>query len=128
MIRSELIPVSCLFVQEALGDVVYAQLPEPEDDITAGEDCGALESVKAASEIYSPVSGKVLEKNEAVESAPALINSSAMEEGWLFKVGWGMFLFFSTFETDGLLFILVNYPHTIGIRRSFGRVFAARIA
>lgn len=45
-----------------------------------------MESVKAASEIYSPVSGKILEKNEAVENAPALINSSAMEEGWLFKV------------------------------------------
>ena len=73
-------------LQEALGDVVYAQLPEPEDAITAGEDCGALESVKAASEIYSPVSGTVLEKNEAVENAPSLINSSAMEEGWLFKV------------------------------------------
>ena len=57
-----------------------------DESITAGEECGALESVKAASEVYSPVSGTVVAKNEAVEAAPALINSSAMDEGWLFKV------------------------------------------
>merc|ERR1711963_192837 len=74
------------YAADALGDVVYAQLPEPGDSVEAGEECGALESVKAASEIYSPVSGTVTEKNEAVESAPALINTSAMDEGWLFKV------------------------------------------
>lgn len=74
------------YAQEALGDVVYAQLPEPDDSVTRGEECGALESVKAASELYSPVTGTVLEKNEAVENAPALINTSAMDEGWLFKV------------------------------------------
>lgn len=50
------------------------------------EECGALESVKAASELISPVSGKVVEKNEAVESKPSLINSSCYKEGWLFKV------------------------------------------
>lgn len=50
------------------------------------EECGALESVKAASELISPVSGKVKEKNEVVESKPSLINSSCYEEGWLFKV------------------------------------------
>jgi glycine cleavage system H protein len=74
------------YAQEALGDIVYAQLPQPDDAVERGEECGALESVKAASEVYSPVSGTVTEKNEAVESAPALINTSAMEEGWLFKV------------------------------------------
>ena len=51
-----------------------------------GEECGALESVKAASELYSPVSGVVVEKNEALEKAPALINSSPYEEGWIFRV------------------------------------------
>jgi len=74
------------YAQEALGDVVYAQLPEPEDSVEAGVDCGALESVKAASELYSPVSGTVVEKNAKVEELPALINSSAENEGWLFKV------------------------------------------
>lgn len=73
-------------LQEALGDVVYAQLPEVDETVTAGDECGALESVKAASEIYTPVSGTITEKNEKVEAAPALINSSAMEDGWLFKV------------------------------------------
>ena len=54
--------------------------------VTRGEECGALESVKAASELFSPVSGKVVEKNKAVEKSPALINWSAEEDGWLFKI------------------------------------------
>ena len=74
------------YAQEALGDVVWAQLPEPDESVEAGVDCGALESVKAASDIYSPVSGTVLEKNDKVEELPALINSSAEAKGWLFKV------------------------------------------
>merc|ERR1712083_94096 len=74
------------YAADALGDVVYAQLPDPGDAVEAGEECGALESVKAASDIYSPVSGTVAEKNEAVEDGPALINQSPTEEGWLFSV------------------------------------------
>merc|ERR1712127_372520 len=74
------------YAAEALGDVVYAQLPEPGDSLASGEECGALESVKAASEVYSPVSGTVTEKNLVVEDGPALINQSPEEEGWLFKV------------------------------------------
>lgn len=74
------------YAQEALGDVVYAQLPEADTSVEAGNECGALESVKAASEIYSPVSGTVLEKNASVEDMPALINQSAEDKGWLFKV------------------------------------------
>jgi glycine cleavage system H protein len=54
--------------------------------VVKGEECGALESVKAASEVFSPVSGIVVEKNEALEKAPALINSSPYEEGWMYKV------------------------------------------
>ena len=69
-----------------LGDVVYAQLPEVDSEVAVGEECGALESVKAASELYSPVTGTVIEKNAAVEDLPALINSSAQNEGWLFKI------------------------------------------
>merc|ERR1712020_145241 len=75
-----------LFFPQIIGDVVYAQLPEVDADVIVGEECGALESVKAASELYSPVSGTVVEKNSAVEDLPALINSSPQDEGWLFKV------------------------------------------
>ncbi|XP_058792030.1 glycine cleavage system H protein [Phymastichus coffea] len=74
------------YAQDALGDVVYAQLPDVGSLVKKDEECGALESVKAASEVMSPCSGKVTEKNEAVESKPALINSSCYDEGWLFKI------------------------------------------
>ena len=73
------------YAAEALGDVVYAQLPEPGTSLEVGEECGAVESVKAASEIYSPVSGTVTAKNEEVENGPALINAQPLTEGWLFK-------------------------------------------
>lgn len=72
--------------QEALGDVVFAQLPEPGTNLAQQDECGALESVKAASEVYSPVSGTVTEKNADVEETPALINTSCLDKGWLFKV------------------------------------------
>ncbi|XP_075229601.1 glycine cleavage system H protein, mitochondrial [Lycorma delicatula] len=74
------------YAQDSLGDVVYAQLPEIGTIINKEDEIGALESVKAASELYSPVSGKVVEKNKDVEETPALINQSCYEKGWLFKV------------------------------------------
>merc|ERR1712050_173681 len=74
------------YAADALGDVVYAQLPEPGDTLATGDECGALESVKAASEVYSPMSGTVTEKNLVVEDGPALINQNAEHEGWLFKM------------------------------------------
>ncbi|XP_050447310.1 glycine cleavage system H protein, mitochondrial [Cataglyphis hispanica] len=74
------------YAQDALGDVVFAQLPDVGSTVKKEEECGALESVKAASELISPVSGKVIEKNETVENKPSLINTSCYEEGWLFKV------------------------------------------
>ncbi|XP_071443755.1 glycine cleavage system H protein [Hetaerina americana] len=74
------------YAQELLGDIVYAQLPEVGTDCVIKEECGALESVKAASEVYSPVSGKVTEKNSAVEESPGLINESCYDKGWLFKL------------------------------------------
>lgn len=74
------------YAQEALGDVVFAQLPEPNTVLAAKDECGALESVKAASELYSPLSGIVLEKNKEVETTPGLINKSCYEKGWLFKL------------------------------------------
>ncbi|EDS43954.1 glycine cleavage system h protein [Culex quinquefasciatus] len=74
------------FAQEALGDVVFAQLPDVGTKLAQKDECGALESVKAASEVYSPVSGTVTEKNTAVEETPGLVNSSCYENGWLFKL------------------------------------------
>ncbi|KAM3968699.1 glycine cleavage system H protein [Aphomia sociella] len=74
------------YAQDALGEVVYAQLPDVGIEISVGDEIGALESVKAASEVYTPVSGTVTEKNESVESTPSLINKSCYEQGWLFRV------------------------------------------
>lgn len=74
------------YAQEALGDVVYAQLPDIGTHFTQKDECGALESVKAASEIYSPVSGDITEKNTLVEDTPGLVNTSCYEKGWLFKI------------------------------------------
>ncbi|XP_061378147.1 glycine cleavage system H protein, mitochondrial-like [Danaus plexippus] len=74
------------YAQESLGDVVFAQLPDVGTEVKAGDECGALESVKAASEIYSPVSGTVTAKNRDVENKPGLINTSCYEKGWLFRL------------------------------------------
>ncbi|KAK9499442.1 hypothetical protein O3M35_002474 [Rhynocoris fuscipes] len=74
------------YAQEALGDVVFAQLPDIGTEVCQNDEVGALESVKAASELFSPVSGKVIEKNAAVEETPGLINKSCYTTGWLFKV------------------------------------------
>jgi len=74
------------YAQSALGDVVYAQLPSPDQAFEQMEECGALESVKAASELFCPVTGNVIEKNENVEETPGLINQSPNEKGWLFKI------------------------------------------
>ena len=73
------------FAQNALGNVVYVDLPEVDDEIEAGEDFGAVESVKAASDLTSPVSGVVVETNEALEDEPELINKDAFTN-WIMKV------------------------------------------
>ncbi|MEU6485645.1 glycine cleavage system protein GcvH [Streptomyces sp. NPDC046887] len=74
------------FAANALGDVVYAQLPEVGDTVTAGETCGELESTKSVSDLYSPVSGEVVESNQDVVDDPSLVNTAPFEGGWLFKV------------------------------------------
>ncbi|BAJ30866.1 MULTISPECIES: glycine cleavage system protein GcvH [Kitasatospora] len=71
---------------DALGDIVYVQLPEVGDTVTAGETCGELESTKSVSDLYSPATGEVTEVNQAVIDEPALVNSAPFEGGWLFKV------------------------------------------
>ncbi|MEV7202354.1 glycine cleavage system protein GcvH [Streptomyces griseoluteus] len=70
----------------ALGDVVFVQLPEVGAAVTAGESCGELESTKSVSELYSPVSGEITEVNQDVVDDPSLVNSEPFEGGWLFKV------------------------------------------
>jgi len=74
------------YAQDSLGDIVYAQLPDVGSEYGIMDECGALESVKAASELFCPLSGKVVEKNTEVENTPALINQSCYEKGWLFKM------------------------------------------
>ncbi len=72
--------------QGLLGDMVFVELPDVDDEISAGDDVAVAESVKAASDIYAPVSGTVVAINEELEDAPELLNSDAFGEGWLFKV------------------------------------------
>lgn len=73
------------FAQHALGNVVYVDMPDVDDDVEAGEEFGAVESVKAASDLISPVSGTVVEVNESLEDQPELINKDPWEN-WIIKV------------------------------------------
>ncbi|WP_028117752.1 glycine cleavage system protein GcvH [Ferrimonas senticii] len=72
--------------QELLGDMVFVELPDVGDDVNAGEDCAVAESVKAASDVYSPLTGEIVAINEELEDAPETVNSDPYGDGWLFKV------------------------------------------
>ncbi|MBK6756236.1 MAG: glycine cleavage system protein GcvH [Moraxellaceae bacterium] len=72
--------------QEALGDLVFVELPDLGDTVNAGDEAGVVESVKAASDIYAPVSGEVIEINPALEDTPELINTDPYGEGWMYKI------------------------------------------
>lgn len=72
--------------QSELGDITYLELPEPGDSVSAGESFGVVESVKAASDVYSPIDGSVVERNDAAVETPELINQSPYEKAWLIKV------------------------------------------
>jgi len=72
--------------QDLLGDMVFVELPEVGDTVSTGDDCAVAESVKAASDIYAPISGEVVEINEDLEDSPELVNSDAFGDGWMFKV------------------------------------------
>jgi glycine cleavage system H protein len=74
------------FAQDALGDIVFASLPEVGTDVEAGSPVGELESTKSVSDIYAPVSGKVVARNDALDASPELVNSDPYGEGWLFEV------------------------------------------
>ncbi len=72
--------------QDSLGDVVYVEVPDVGAQVNAGEEAGVVESVKAASDIYSPITGEVVAVNEALEDEPETVNSSPYDDGWFFKV------------------------------------------
>lgn len=74
------------YAQEALGDVVYVELPEVGAEVSAGEECCAVESVKAASDIYAPVSGEVVAVNEELDGEPELLNEAPYAGGWMFRI------------------------------------------
>lgn len=72
--------------QDLLGDVVFVELPEVESNLSAEENCGVIESVKAASDMYAPLDGEVTEVNEELDAEPELINSAPFGEGWIFSM------------------------------------------
>jgi glycine cleavage system H protein len=84
--------------QEQLGDLVFVDLPEEGDSVEAGSDCAVVESVKAASDIYSPVSGEIIAVNAALAESPEMVNEAPYGDGWLFKVKMS-----DASELDGLL-------------------------
>ncbi len=84
--------------QEALGDVVYVELPDVGQELEAGAEAAVVESVKAASDVYAPISGTVIEINEALEEGPEKVNESPYGDGWFFRIQPG-----NTSELDQLL-------------------------
>ncbi len=74
------------FAQEQLGDVVFVELPEAGREVAQNDECAVVESVKAASDIYAPVSGEIVAANDTLEGDPGLVNSNAMDDGWFFKI------------------------------------------
>ncbi|GLV26019.1 glycine cleavage system protein GcvH [Sphingobium sp. Cam5-1] len=74
------------YAQEQLGDIVFVELPAEGATFEKGDDAAVVESVKAASDVYAPISGEVVEANGALEEEPALVNSDAEEDGWFFKL------------------------------------------
>lgn len=74
------------YAQNALGDIVFVEVPEVGNDYAKGDEIAVVESVKAASEIYAPVSGEVTAVNEVLEEEPATVNTSAETDGWFFKI------------------------------------------
>jgi glycine cleavage system H protein len=74
------------FAQDELGDVVFVELPEAGDEVSQGEGFGVVESIKAVSDLYAPVSGTVAEVNDALFDQPELVNDSPYDEGWMLKL------------------------------------------
>lgn len=74
------------YAQDALGDIVFVSLPNVGDSLTAGGTCGEVESTKSVSDIYAPVSGEVIARNDAIETAPDTLNSDPYKNGWIVDV------------------------------------------
>ena len=74
------------FAQDSLGDVVFVEIPDEDAELTQGEKMGEIESVKAVSDLYSPVSGKVIKRNESLIDNPELVNEGPFEQGWMLKM------------------------------------------
>ena len=72
--------------QEQLGDIVYVELPDVGRDVAKGDDAGVVESVKAASEVYAPVSGEIVDVNQGLTDTPGLVNEDPLGQGWFFKI------------------------------------------
>jgi glycine cleavage system H protein len=74
------------YAQDALGDIVYVSLPEVGTDVEAGSPVGELESTKSVSDVYAPLTGKVVARNESLDASPELVNADPYGEGWLFEI------------------------------------------
>lgn len=74
------------YAQESLGDITFIELPETDHEVEQEEECGVIESVKAASDLNAPIDGEIVEVNEALEGTPEIVNEDPYEEGWLFKL------------------------------------------
>jgi glycine cleavage system H protein len=74
------------YAQDALGDIVFVTLPEAGAHVTAGETCGEIESTKSVSDLYAPVTGTIVERNESLDSAPELVNSDPYGDGWMMTI------------------------------------------
>ena len=74
------------FAQDALGDIVYVSLPEVGEQVTGGDICGELESTKSVSDVYAPLTGEVVARNESLDATPELVNTDPYGEGWLVEV------------------------------------------
>ena len=72
--------------QDLLGDMVFVELPEPGRELQAGQECAVVESVKAASDVYCPISGEVVAVNEAISDSPELVNKAPYGEGWMMRI------------------------------------------
>jgi len=90
LVEEEIVTVGITdFAQDALGDVVFVELPEVGTQVEIGKPFGVVESVKAVSDVYAPVSGEVVEVNEELPDAPEVINTSPYEDGWMIKIRLG---------------------------------------
>jgi len=77
------------YAQDALGDIVYVSLPDLDATVTAGDSCGEVESTKSVSDLYAPLTGTVVARNETLDATPEVVNTDPYGEGWMFEVALG---------------------------------------